>query len=367
VQPTRGGRARRLTHAKYDWCLGLAWTADGRDVLFSHPRIPVPVGGISRVSREGGEPRPALGALGNTDRPSVRGSRLLHVEYKPIAFALWRVPGRLGSRGQEPRKLIVSSQRDANPAYSPDGRKIAFASDRRGVENIWVSESDGSQAVQLTSFESPAGTPRWSPDGRFLVFDSPRSGNYDLYLIAAEGGVPRQLTHEPSGENVGTWSRDGRFIYFMSDRSGSQQIWKMPAAGGHAIQVTRRGGFYGEESWDGRFLYYTPSDSSSRLWRVPASGGDETEVVGGKAGWRDWQDWAVGRSGLYYATKRRQVRREEYTIDFLDLDSGKVTTLFRESGPRFHMSLAVSPDERWLLYRAEPAWESELMLVENFR
>jgi Tol biopolymer transport system component/serine/threonine protein kinase len=366
LQPTRGGRARRLTHAKYGWCMGLDWTADGRDVLFSHPRIPVTVGGISRVSRSGGEPRPALGALGNTDRPSARGSRLLYVEHKPLEFALWRVPGRLGSRGQGPQKLIVSSQRDSNPAYSPDGRKIAFESDRSGAENIWVCERDGSQAVQLTSIESGAGTPRWSPDGQVLVFDSPMSGNSDLYLVAAEGGVPRQLTHEPSGENVGTWSRDGRFIYFTSDRSGSQQIWKMPVDGGHAHQVTRHGGFYAEESWDGRFLYYTPAQGPSGIWRVPATGGDEIEVVGAKTG-GDWQDWALGRSGLYYATRRRQVRREEYTIEFVDFDSGTVTTLFRESGPRFHKSLAVSPDERWLLYRAEPPWQSELMLVENFR
>ena len=108
-----------------------------------------------------------------------------------------------------------------NASYSPDGRKIAFESDRAGVGNIWLSNADGSRPVQLTTTKSGSGTPRWSPDGRQLVFDSPEAGNWDLYVVGADGGTPRRLTHEPSEDGTGTWSRDGRSIYFHSDRTAA--------------------------------------------------------------------------------------------------------------------------------------------------
>ena len=72
--------------------------------------------------------------------------------------AIWRVAGRGASlRSREPEKLIASSQGEANPAYSPDGRRIAFESGRSGVNNIWLCDSDGRNPVQLTSFERATG------------------------------------------------------------------------------------------------------------------------------------------------------------------------------------------------------------------
>jgi Tol biopolymer transport system component len=364
VQPVSGGEARRLTREDYDWCLGLSWTPDGRDILFTRPGVVGSTGTVSRVSRAGDPPRPVLGAGGHTGEATVRGARMVYVRYKSVEFAIYRVAAQLVAAGQKPQKLIASSQRDSSPAYSPDGSRIAFQSDRGGAGNVWVCDSDGSNPVQLTTLDSGAGTPRWSPDRRSLVFDSPASGSWDLYVVDAEGRVPRQLTHEPSDENLGTWSRDGRFIYFGSNRSGSQQLWKMPVGGGPAVRVTRHGGFCGKESWDGRFVYYSSSDAPSGIWRMPVTGGEETEVVKGEI---LWTDWTLGRGGIYYATTHPLVRREEYTVEFLDFASGQLTTVFRETSPEQHKWLAVSPDERWLLYRANTFRQSELMLADNFR
>jgi hypothetical protein len=116
---------------------------------------------------------------------------------------------------------------------------------------------------------------------------------------------------------------------------------------------------------DARYLYYAES-SVSGICRVPLSGGDESEVVRGPIG---WQDWALGRRGLYYTTARDVValRRQEFTIQYLDSGSGKATTLFRKEGVVGHLSLALSPDEKWILFGEVPGWQSELMLMENFR
>jgi len=360
VQRLGEATPRRLTHAEYDWCSHLVWTPSGSEILFTTGSENF---NIHRVSLAGGEPQPVFG-LG-AGYPSIRGNLMVYQQITWITQAIWRVPGRTAStRNRKPQKLIASSQWDGNPAYSPDGRRIAFSSNRSGGDNIWVCDSDGTNPVQLTTFESLTGTPRWSPDGRKLVFDSIEAGDWNVYVVDADGGAPQRLTPESSADNVGTWSRDGQWIYFSSNRGGSKQIWKMPSAGGPAVQVTRGGGFYAQESWDGRHLYYTNAQAPTGIWRVPVAGGEETAVVKGPV---SWDHWALSRSGLYYSTFRPLRRGNEYRVQFLDFESGRTKELFRLVGSSAHQWLAVSPDEEWILYSEIPEWQSELMLVENFR
>jgi hypothetical protein len=161
------------------------------------------------------------------------------------------------------------------------------------------------------------------------------------------------------------WSGDGRSIYFESMNSGRFEVWKVPADGGKAVQVTRAGGDYAFESWDGSQLYYSKPDMSG-IWRMPLTGGAETQVV--KSG-IEWMQWSLARRGLYYANLTDVVtsRRQEFTIEYLDFKTGGTTALFRKVGLERHSSLTVSPDERSILFSEAPGWHSELMLVENFR
>jgi Tol biopolymer transport system component len=360
IQPVGGGEVRRLTSGQYASAWALNWTPDGTEIVFSYG-APGSAGRLARVALAGGAPQPVVGVGENAVDASVRGNRMVYVQGTTSASDTWRLPCPGASRPIEtPEKLLASS---ANASYSPDSRKIAFESGRGGTANIWLSNADGSHPVQLTTSKSESGTPRWSPDGRRLVFDSLEAGNWDLYVVGADGGTPRRLTQEPSEDGTGTWSRDGRWIYFHSDRSGRSEIWKVPADGGTAVQVTRAGGFYAVESEDGRYLYYSKS-SASGIWRVPLGGGDESEVVKGPV---TWADWALARRGLYYVTSRAQVRRQEYTIQYLDFSSSRTAPLYRKEGAFFHFCLTVSPDERWLLFGEAPLQQSELMLMENFR
>jgi Tol biopolymer transport system component len=363
VQPVGGGEPRRLTSERYDTILGpLAWTPDGGEVLFTSVAART---AIRRVSLAGGAPQPVAGVGDGAGLPSIRSRRMVYRQQTTTSGDIWRIPGRRASAPDgEPEKLIASSGDDWNPSYSPDGRKIAFSSNRTGVESIWVSDSDGSNAVQLTSFEAHAGTPRWSPDGRRIVFDSMEAGDWDIYVIDADGGVPRRLTQWSSDENRGSWSHEGQWIYFASDRSGDSQIWKIPSEGGPPVQVTRGGGIYAQESWDGQNLYVISEGPG--IWKVPVGGGDAVQVVTDPVA---WPDWAQSRSGIYYLNSREVVPHHRYvhTISFLDSESGRVTELFRNEGPFSLGSLGVSPDEEWILYNRQPLPTSELMLVENFR
>jgi len=362
IQPVGGGEPWQLTFERYAEVGSLAWTPDGREVLVS---VLWPRSTIFRVSLAGGEPQPVAGVGEGARMPSIRGRRMVYEQRTGYGQDIWRIPGRgAAASAAEPEKLIVSSGYEDHPAYSPDGRRIAFESSRGGVNNIWVCDSNGSNPVQLTDYESPAGTPHWSPGGRRIVFDSLEAGDGNLYVIDAEGGIPRRLTPEASDELTGTWSHDGRWIYFFSNRSGGNQIWKMPAEGGEAIQVTQGGaGAFPMASPDGRYLYYSRPDRGFAIWRVPVGGGDEKEVVAGPIG----KHWALSSDGLYYFTETVQGRRAEYVFLYVDTESGRVTELFRRGG-RVSLELqAVSPDEQWILYDENPLPTSELMLLENFR
>ncbi len=355
IQPIEGGQPWRLTNGSYDFCHSLAWTPDGNAIVFTASVAER----IFRVSLAGGDPQPVPGPGEHAGSASVRANRMVYAQTTASPWSIWRVPGQASRRGGVPERLIASSQWDIAPAWSPDGRRIAFESARSGAQNVWVCDADGSHPVQLTSFPSYTGTPRWSPDGQRIVFDSVEAGDWNLYVIDADGGTPRRLTPEPSDEYRGVWSRDGRWIYFGSNRGQRLRIWRIPAEGGQAIQVTQRSAVHAEMSWDGRHLYFVSPENG--IWRMLLAGGEETEVLRGQISYHS--DWTLSRSGIYYATQRGR----EFTIRVVGVETGEVRELFRKEGPFSHHWVAVSPDEQWILYGEQPFLQSELMLVENFR
>jgi Tol biopolymer transport system component len=234
--------------------------------------------------------------------------------------------------------------------------------------NIWLSDLDGSNPVQLTDLDRLTGTPRWSPDGRQIAFDSRPGEDSEIYVISAEGGAPRRMTNHPANDVVPTWSRDGKWIYFSSDRSGQYQVWKMPVEGGTPIQITRGGGLYALEALEGHTLYFSKwggiERSGDGLWKVAVEGGDETRILDRAV---FWSDWDLAQGGIYFLSKNPRPGGEEWAIELLNLENGKVRELYRQDSPNFHESLAVSPDERWILYGESTPQEADIMLVENFR
>jgi Tol biopolymer transport system component len=190
---------------------------------------------------------------------------------------VWRLPLAAGKPGK-PERLIYSTRRDIEPRYSPDGRKVAFTSDRSGANEVWVCGADGSNALQLTSMNATmtAGArvvAGW-PAAGFRLFARRAAG---AVHDGANGSAPVRLTNNPAHESAPGWSRDGKWIYFTSNRSGQFEVWKMPPdPGASATQVTFNGGFAAIESIDEQTLYYTKGSS---IWKAPTAGGPETKIV----------------------------------------------------------------------------------------
>ena len=361
--PAAGGEPKRLTYDNVN-VYGLAWTPDGAHLIYSSAKGGT--FGLWKISVAGGEAEQLPVGRENAILPALSrdGRRLAYVQaLSDVNIWRFEVPGAPG-RAKPPTKLIASTKIDAAQQFSPDGKRIVFASGRSGnCCEIWVCESDGSKAVQLTNFGGPmAGTPRWSPDGRQIVFDCHATGAEHVYVMNAEGGPPRRLTSEKSQEAVPSWSRDGRWIYFASNRTGSWQVWKMPAEGGKAVPVTKGGGFAAFESYDGKTLYYAKGETVPGLWKVPVEGGEETLVLEQLAAML-WGYWGLTQDGIYFYNART------HAIEFFSFATRKVTKVVTpERDPIFPIpGFSVSPDGRWILYAQMDIVASDIMLVENFR
>jgi eukaryotic-like serine/threonine-protein kinase len=152
------------------------------------------------------------------------------------SYALWHMP----AMNQLPVKLTATAGRqlDSQPAWSPDGKTIAFYSNRSGNLDIWSVDASGKDLRRITDWKSNEYWPVWSPDGRRLAFVSDKSGNSDIWVRDNTTGTIAPYIQEPAEEGYGTWSPNGRYFYFSSDRSGEFQIWVRNERTGEVHQVT---------------------------------------------------------------------------------------------------------------------------------
>ena len=359
------GEPVQVTHG--GWTVAQpTWTPDGRRIVFS-------VGGQGWSSNPGLMVIPASPAAGEKARrllggewgesPSFSAKGSLAFVHPINDLNIWRLPLENGRPGP-PARLVASTRQDGGPKFSPDGKRIAFTSDRSGSSQLWICEADGSRPVQLTSTASThVSADRWSPDGKSILFLSNPDGNLDIFLTTPGGLEPRRLTFSPAHDTHPTWSRDGEWIYFSSNREEGRQIWKMkPDPDAVPVRVTRCGDAWGAyEAEDGRSLYVVRQQRRAdwSVWKMPVDGGEETEVVSDLA-----SHWFIdaSRTGIYYLTSALPGGQLRY-YRFADGSNTLLHTLERRSG----FGLAAAPDDSAVLFTSYDVDTSELMYVEKFR
>jgi len=253
------------------------WTADGKELLLRVGDM-TSNGGIVRVPADGSRPPERISSLRHAYSTAMsRDGRQLAFTRGGTDFDVWRVDLL---HPEQSTAIARSSLFDAAAAYSPDGKQIAFSSNRSGSREIWVTDDNGEKGQPLTRFGGPInGVPRWSPDGGQIVFDARPDGHADVFVIAATGGPVRRLTTEKGEDARPVWSPDGKWIYFSSDRGGRSEIWRMTPAGEHAAQITRTGASTVVASHDGQWLYYRPAAPPFFLRRIHPDGSGDEEVV----------------------------------------------------------------------------------------
>jgi Tol biopolymer transport system component len=351
-----GGNLRRLTFD--DRAIhGIAWTPDGQEVVYAANRA-----GAWRLWRlpvYGGSPREidVAGAQAHFPAIAPQGRRLAYAD-SPSVSAIWRAA--LGAPEPDERPIIRSLGRESAPAYSPDGKRIADVSDQTGADEIWVSDAEGGNRVQLTRLKGPrVSRPRWSPDGRLLLFETRTDRGAEIYTIPAAGGRPDQPYRVRLVGGGASWSHDGKSIYFQS----GGMIWKADANGGSPRQLTHMFGNAPEESVDGKYVYF---HTRRTIWRVPAGGGAEEQTIVPEHD-LPWVVIQPTEKGVYYLEFARGARTME--VSFYDFAKRGNEVVFRMKDADFSqaMSFSVSPDGKYILYSRVDQSQTNLMLVENFR
>jgi WD40-like Beta Propeller Repeat len=135
-------------------------------------------------------------------------------------------------------RLTTNTASDAQPAWSPDGGKIAFATTRDGNWEIYVMDAGGQNPVRLTTAPAADRSPAWSPDGSKIAFTSDRDGNAEIYVMDTDGSNPVRLTNHAAHEADPAWSPDGSKIAFASNRDGNFEIYVIDADGQNPLRLT---------------------------------------------------------------------------------------------------------------------------------
>lgn len=260
-------------------------------------------------------------------------------------------------RGEKLRQLTDGAFRDSAAAFSPDGKRIAFLSNRSGASQIHVMWLDTRETLQITRGDQEPGAPIWSPDGTKIAFTSrvldeknllpiqlpksprgatlarpaviidrstwgqdgtgpvPKGSTHVFAVDAMTGGTPRQITAGDYNHQAPSWSPDGRTLYVSGIRKpdaeflrGDSEIYAVDVATGEATALTdRRGGDSGPRvSPDGKWIAYTGFDEKGytndvqSLYLMDSSGQGERLLAGGLPSSPSDIVWSTDSSGVYY-------------------------------------------------------------------
>ncbi len=168
--------------------------------------------------------------------------------------SLWTLPATGGTAHRVTDELMDARQ----PAWAPDGGRLAFQGYRDGIWHIWVMNEDGSALSAVTSGPFDDREPAWSPDGRRIAFSSDRSGNYDIWDLELASGAVRQITRHAANDFGPQWSPAGSTIAFVSDREDRPGVWSVEPSTGVETLVASARGSVNAPSWtpDGSKLIY---------------------------------------------------------------------------------------------------------------
>jgi TolB protein len=176
--------------------------------------------------------------------------------------------------GEGGQVALNSPEPIISPAWSPDGKQLAYVSFEKQKAVVYVQDTSTGARRELANFRGSNSAPAWSPDGQTLALTLSRENGSQLYLIDRNGGNVRRLTTSNAIDTEPAFAPDGRGIYFVSDRGGGPQIYRTSTSGGNVERVTFGGNYNISPaiSPDGRTLAYISRQGGAfRLYTLDLS------------------------------------------------------------------------------------------------
>lgn len=228
--------------------------------LFRHPASPVVVGGLTNLTNN----------VADDDMPawSPEGKKIAFTSNRDGAGDIYV----MNSDGGGVTRLTFTAAKEGSSTWSPDGEKIAFDSERDGNSEIYIMNSDGSNQTRLTfNPATDAGPVSFSPDGERIAFARNGNGgaavfNFDIHTMNVDGSDVKQLTTDPEYDAEPMWSPDGSRIFFITPREGNFEIYAINPDGSGEVNVSRSPGNDGVIGFtpDGK-QFFCKSDTPERL------------------------------------------------------------------------------------------------------
>ena len=334
---------------------GIAWSADGKRVVFANDSGDG--GGLWQVDEDGNVSRIAFGEEASAPASTQRGDRLAYARNRE-AIDIWRVDLKAAGHEQSATRLISSTRIQMLPQYSPDGRNIAFQSNRSGSMEIWIAAADGSNPVRVSSFNGPlTGAPTWCSDSKRLAFDSRAPGISALYIVDIEERLPRRVDASIDNLALPVWSGDCTSLLASDGNEGSYAI---SLADGKAQRFTARPSYYSSINGD-RVVFNVKTAGGVTLWEKQL-GGNEEKPIDGLPSLSYSDSWTATGDGIYFT----RIADDPQLVRFYDFATRQIRPAVRLSQPPAAfggLGLSVSPDGRYLLYTQTADRQSDIVLL----
>ncbi len=252
-----GQKLLREESAFHLW--GPAWSPDGQHIAVSFVTRSGDQGELYLLDRAGQNPTALTHNGRNNFDPawSHDGKQIafLSQQGKDVTTAELYV---INADGTNERRLTQNQAQEYGAAWSPDDHQIAFGTKADGDWQISVLNADGTNPHPL-AVRANGSAPTWSSDGQWLSITSERDGNADIYVLTADGRDQRNLTNDPSVDSNSSWSPDGSQLAFWSDRTGTPNIFVMKRDGSQPVNLTNNPDLFAEyPSWspDGKQIVF---------------------------------------------------------------------------------------------------------------
>lgn len=207
--------------------------------------------------------------------------------------------------GQRASIRLESGEPILSPAWSPDGKKLAYVSFETGKPVIFVHELATGKRTKVADYPGLNSAPAWSPDGRYLLMTLSRDGNAEIYRKDLQTGDLRRVTNHWAIDTEAMYDNTGDGLFFTSDRSGGPQIYRMDSLGAEPRRITfgSRYNARPRPGPDGRYVYYVHQrDGAFHIARTDLKSGQETILT--RTGSDESPSLSPNGRMLIYATKQ---------------------------------------------------------------